>query len=82
MENWKQGFYEAVREFLIQNSPYGKADMEESFVTDVWQDDPSPWYCDTCGPDPVTLTIIFERPNGDTFTHMWYGSMGELISRL
>lgn len=82
MEDWREGFYEAIREFLLRTQKYGFSDLKEGFVTGVTQFDPSPHYCDTCGPDPITVGIYYEMPNGETGMYTWYGNLGELISGL
>lgn len=81
MDDWRVGFYEAIRVLLTKDKYQGKF-FEDVFVTGVDQDEPSPYYCETCGPDPVTVTIYWEKPDGQTGNFLWYGDLGELISQL
>jgi hypothetical protein len=75
--SWKDNFHEAVRQWLIDNRGIDVAE-----VTLVHQELPSEWYCETCGPDPITVDITYLDSSGKARAYFWYGDLGEFINML
>jgi hypothetical protein len=40
------------------------------------------YYCDTCGPDPITVEIFYDTTDGKSGSYFYYGDLGEFIREL
>lgn len=78
--SWRDGFYEAVKNYLETLSYRPYKDIRE--VTGVDYDGPSEYYCDTCGPDPEQVLVTYIANNGHVQTATIYISLSDFINSL
>lgn len=86
MSTWQDSLLEAMTEYVQRRfGPDGsyiwghrEAIDPEAKVVSYEEDVPSAYYCDTCGPDPYTVTFTLD--NGETVRD--YTSLGELLQEL
>lgn len=70
------------------NDPYwgpleGDARVPDTAIITLDEQIPSPYYCETCGPDPYTINIIAKDEAGAVLGQTSvYMTMGEVIEEL
>jgi hypothetical protein len=72
-------------DMLVSMADYIRGCSGVSSVKEVvsWeQNDPSPYYCETCGPDPIEVSINYVTEDDQYKTYFFYGDLGELIRNL
>ena len=74
MEDWKTSFYDAVRQYL--GLPEGYT------VTSIDEDTPSPYFCETCGPDSVKTYFRYTTDLGESTYEVRYISMSDFMESL
>ena len=72
LDNWARNYVERVYKF----------DIAEGTHFDFEEERPSPFYCETCGPDPFRTTISWTDENGLFQSVGYYGTLGEMIQEI
>jgi hypothetical protein len=70
-------FKDAVTRFIEKRVSHGVAE-----IINWTEDQPSPYYCETCGPDSVEVNISYKDTSGEQRLYTYYGGFGELVSEL
>ena len=73
---------EKIRESMLGWLQRDHSELDAVEVTTWSEDIPSSWYCETCGPDPVTVTVVYVDSKGGTKSYLYYGYLGEFIEAI
>jgi len=72
---------EKIRESMLGWLQRDHPELEAVEVTTWEEDGLGPYYgCETCGPDPITVTVYYTNAKGEDYRrHVFYGYLNELI---
>lgn len=76
---WQDEMHEAMAEY-VRRAYSGDPTCETVVSYDEHM--PSAYYCETCGPDPITVSITYVRKNGEYGSYSYYGGLGEFMREI
>lgn len=73
---------EKIRESMLG---WLQRDHEELDAVAVWaweEELPGEGYCETCGPDPISVTVRYTNSKDESRYYLFYGHLTELIEAI
>lgn len=71
-----------ARGYILRVYSESKFDIPEGTDFIIEEEAPSPYYCETCGPDPYYTNLKWTDSTGGKRRIRYYGTLGEIIQEI